>query len=110
MRISGIESYKEYGCSLFSRYMAFHVVDHCLCVQERALIVRLKGSPHAVFREGETVVNPAGQTFALVFDSNYVRVWAFTDGDGIESLVHQRRVGMGSGPNRDCGGGAQCRY
>ncbi|KNG89379.1 hypothetical protein ANOM_001872 [Aspergillus nomiae NRRL 13137] len=87
--ISSIESSNQYSPSLLSEYMTFHDVDHCLCIQEGTLIVRLKGLPDAVFREGETVVIPAGQTFALAFGSKYVRVWSFTDGDGIESLVHR---------------------
>ncbi|KAB8255400.1 RmlC-like cupin [Aspergillus pseudonomiae] len=87
--ISSIESSNQYSPSLLSEYMTFHDVDHCLCIQEGTLIVRLKGLPDVVFREGETVVIPAGQTFALAFGSKYVRVWSFTDGDGIESLVHR---------------------
>ncbi|KAF7588353.1 hypothetical protein BBP40_005782 [Aspergillus hancockii] len=87
--ISSIESSNEYSPSLFSKHMIFHAVDHCPCIQEGALIVRLKGSPDAVFREGETIVIPAGQAFALAFDSKCVRVWTFTDGNGIETLVHR---------------------
>ncbi|KAE8132929.1 RmlC-like cupin domain-containing protein [Aspergillus pseudotamarii] len=87
--ISSIESSNEYGPSLLSKDMTFHDVDHCLCIQEGTLVVRLKGLPDAVFREGETVVIPAGQTFTLAFNSRYVRVWSFTDGNGIESLVHR---------------------
>ncbi|OGM47357.1 dioxygenase [Aspergillus bombycis] len=87
--ISSIESSNKYGPSLLSEDMTFHDVDHCFCIQEGTLVVRLKGLPDAVFREGETVVIPAGQTFALAFDSRYVRVWSFTDGDGIESLAHR---------------------
>ncbi|GAB1213086.1 hypothetical protein ATERTT37_002235 [Aspergillus terreus] len=87
--ISSIESSNEYGASLLSKYMTFQSVDHCLCVLEGTLVVRLKGQSESVFREGETVVIPAGQAFALDFGSKYVRVWSFTDGDGIETLVHR---------------------
>ena len=88
--ISRIESSQMYGPSLFSKYMMFHAVDHCLCVLEGTLMVRLKGTSEAsMFREGETAVIPAGQAFALDFASRYVRVWSFTDGDGIETLVHR---------------------
>jgi glyoxylate utilization-related uncharacterized protein len=69
--------------------MTFKSVDHCFCVLEGTLTVCLKGSVDTVFREGETVVVPAGQAFALRFASKYVRVYSFTDGDGIESLVHR---------------------
>jgi hypothetical protein len=69
--------------------MTFREVDHCLAVIEGALIVRIPGSPDSVIREGETALIPAGQAFSLGFDSKYVRVWSFTSGNGIESLVHK---------------------
>ncbi|PWY91380.1 RmlC-like cupin [Aspergillus sclerotioniger CBS 115572] len=87
--ISSIESSHTYGETLLSKFMTFQSVDHCLCVLEGTLTVRLKDSPEATFREGETVVIPAGQAFALGFASRYVRVWSFTDGDGIETLIHR---------------------
>lgn len=94
--ISSIESSDVYGAdaslAVLSRFMTFRTVDHCLAVLEGTLIVRLReGSAvkEEVFREGETVVIPAGQAFALEFRSKYVRVWSFTDGDGIEALVQR---------------------
>ncbi|KAL2818408.1 RmlC-like cupin domain-containing protein [Aspergillus cavernicola] len=90
--ISSIESSSVYGgeSSILSKFMTFEVVDHCLCVLEGTLGVRLQGEEaEAEFREGETVVIPAGRAFALQFRSRYVRVWSFTDGDGIETLVHR---------------------
>ncbi|RAL02066.1 RmlC-like cupin [Aspergillus ibericus CBS 121593] len=87
--ISSIESSHTYGDTLLSKFMTFQSVDHCLCVLEGTLTVRLKDAPEATFREGETVVIPAGQAFALGFASRYVRVWSFTDGDGIETLIHR---------------------
>lgn len=88
--ISSIESSMMYTPGLVSRYMTFRNVDHCLCVQEGILVVRLKGADgDSVFREGETVVIPAGQGFALRFASRYVRVWSFSDGDGLEMLVQR---------------------
>lgn len=92
--ISSIESSNAYpaSSSFLSSYMTFSKVDHCLCVQEGTLVVRLKGQSKTEFREGETVVIPAGQPFALDFGSRYVRVWSFTDGDGIETLVHRLGV------------------
>jgi tellurite resistance-related uncharacterized protein len=87
--ISSIESSKDYGETVFSKYMTFETVDHCLCVMEGALKVSLKGVGETIFREGETVVIPAGQAFSLGFESKYVKVHSFADGDGIESLIHQ---------------------
>ncbi|GLI72822.1 hypothetical protein PoHVEF18_001006 [Penicillium ochrochloron] len=87
--ISSIESSKDYGETVFSKYMTFETVDHCLCVMEGALKVSLEGVGETIFREGETVVIPAGQAFSLGFESKYVKVHSFADGDGIESLIHQ---------------------
>ncbi|KAJ4007762.1 hypothetical protein NW766_009565 [Fusarium irregulare] len=88
--ISSIESSSVYTSSLFSEYVAFPTVDHCLCVQEGALRVNLKGdSEWVTLHEGETVMIAAGQSFKLEFGSRYVRVWSFTDGQGIEELVQQ---------------------
>ncbi|KAJ6009118.1 hypothetical protein N7499_000928 [Penicillium canescens] len=86
--ISSIESSKDYGETVFSKYMTFPTVDHCFLVMEGALRVKLQGADDAVFREGETVVIPAGQAFSLVFESKFVKFHSFTDGDGIESLIH----------------------
>ncbi|RAL14276.1 RmlC-like cupin [Aspergillus homomorphus CBS 101889] len=90
--ISSIESSKVYSDTILSKYMTFKSVDHCLCVQEGTLIVSLEGQSDTEFREGETAVIPAGQAFALKFASRFVRVWSFTDGDGIETLI--QRVGQ----------------
>lgn len=91
--ISSIESSSSYGSSIFSEYVGFPTVDHCLCVQEGSLRVNLKGDLEWVtLHEGETVMIAAGQSFRLEFGSRYVRVWSFTDGEGIEELVQQAGV------------------
>ena len=88
--ISSIESSSAYAPSVFSDYAAFPTVHHCLCVQEGALRVNLKGdSEWATLHEGETVMITAGQPFKLDFASKYVRVWSFADGRGIEEVVQQ---------------------
>lgn len=87
--ISSIESSKDYGETILSKYMTFEKVDHCFCVMEGTLKVRLEGKGESVFREGETVVIPAGQAFALDFLSKFVKVHSFADGDGIETLIQE---------------------
>lgn len=87
--ISSIESSSTYGPTIFSKFLKFKDVDHCLCVQEGALVVRLNGKNAETVREGETVVIPAGQSFTLEFASRFVRIMSFTSGDGIESLIHK---------------------
>ncbi|KAL4964886.1 uncharacterized protein BDV14DRAFT_189940 [Aspergillus stella-maris] len=93
--ISSIESSADYGsdANVLGRFMTFEKVDHCLAVLEGTLVVRLRRDSgeveEEVIREGETVVVPSGQAFALEFRSRYVRVWSFADGDGIEALIEQ---------------------
>jgi mannose-6-phosphate isomerase-like protein (cupin superfamily) len=87
--ISSIESSKKYGKTLFSRPVTFKNVDHCLCIQEGALIVSIDGGEPSTLHEGETVLIPAGKAFTLEFGSRFVRVWSFAGGDGIEALIHK---------------------
>lgn len=56
---------------------------------EGTLKVSLQGSGETIFREGETVVIPAGQAFLLGFESKYVKVHSYNDGDGIEALIQR---------------------
>ncbi|KAL4800233.1 hypothetical protein BDV19DRAFT_375898 [Aspergillus venezuelensis] len=93
--ISSIESSADYGrdANVLGRFMTFEKVDHCLAVLEGTLVVKLRRDggevEEEVIREGETVVVPSGQAFALEFRSRYVRVWSFADGDGIEALIEK---------------------
>ncbi|KAE9963659.1 hypothetical protein EG328_007800 [Venturia inaequalis] len=87
--ISSIESSALYGPTLFSKALSFGDVDHCLCVQEGALVVRLGGKSEETVREGETVVIPSGQSFTLEFATRFVRVVGFTSGRGIEALIQR---------------------
>jgi mannose-6-phosphate isomerase-like protein (cupin superfamily) len=88
--ISSIESSNQYTESPFKgRWLTFEKVDHCFIVTEGLLRVRLKGEEDwAEVREGQTLVISAGQAFMLEFASRYVRAISFTNGDGIEHLVH----------------------
>lgn len=102
--ISSIESSSAYyagdeeaasSCPFSRRWLAFPSVDHCFCVQEGLLRAQLKkgGDEEAEpewteVREGQTLVVSAGQAFRLAFASRYVRAISFTNGPGIEHLIH----------------------
>lgn len=91
--ISSIESSGKYPgaaeVSPFGRWVTFPTVDHCFCVQEGLLRVRLRGEEGVNdVREGQTIVIAAGQAFSLEFASRYVRAITFTNGAGIENLIH----------------------
>ncbi|KAL5116018.1 hypothetical protein ACEQ8H_006136 [Pleosporales sp. CAS-2024a] len=91
--ISSIESshvYKTQGQQPLARWLAFAKVDHCFCVLEGLLRVKLQSS-HGwnEIREGQTIVIAAGETFTIDFGSRFVRVWSFSNGKGVEELIRQ---------------------
>lgn len=90
--VSNIESSNQYGPSaIVDKWLTFKNVDHCFCVQEGILKVKLReqgsDSPWNEVREGQTVLVPAGQAFTLDFGSRYVRAITFTNGRGLEELI-----------------------
>ncbi|KAF3765404.1 RmlC-like cupin [Cryphonectria parasitica EP155] len=87
--ITSLESSSAYGRSwLAERWITFQSVDHCFCVQEGILKVRLRGEEAwSEVREGQTLLVPAGQAFVLDFGSRYVRAITFTNGKGLEEVV-----------------------
>ncbi|ETS85890.1 hypothetical protein PFICI_03915 [Pestalotiopsis fici W106-1] len=90
--ITSLESSKVYGPSAFAQHwVAFPTVDHCFCVQEGLLRIQIKGEGSGAWsevREGQTVVIAAGQSFKIDFGSRFVRAYSFTNGPGIEHLIH----------------------
>lgn len=87
--ISSIESSDVYEKSAFARWFTFPRVDHCFCVLEGLLKIRVKSEGEwDTVREGQTVVISAGETFTLAFASKFVRAILFTSGPGIEEVVH----------------------
>lgn len=87
--ISSIESSHIYGKSPLTQWLTFATVDHCFCVMEGLLRVKIKGGDEAWtdVREGQTLVISAGEAFQLDFGSRFVRVWSFTNGRGVEELI-----------------------
>jgi hypothetical protein len=76
------------------RWLTFPTVDHCFSVMEGLLRVQLRddeaaGQGWTDVREGQTLVIAAGQAFRLRFASRYVRAITFTNGAGIETVVHR---------------------
>lgn len=88
--ISSIESSSMYGQSVLGRRMTFNSVDHCFCVLEGLLKVKLgRSETFNEVREGQTLVVAAGETFSIEFGSRYVRLWSFTNGEGIEEVIRK---------------------
>lgn len=94
--ITSLESSNAYAGTaspLAQQWLTFQNVDHCFCVQEGLLKVKLRkdgpsgGSEWTEVREGQTLLVPAGEAFLLDFGSRYVRSITFTNGKGIEELI-----------------------
>lgn len=86
--ITSIESSKLYEDSPLARWLTFPTVDHCFCVQEGVLRVKLRESgAWTEVREGQTLLVSAGQAFTLGYGSRFVRAIVFTNGPGIEALI-----------------------
>ena len=98
--VSSIESSSRYpeqapaGC-----WLAFPGVCHCFCVMEGILKIRVRATKEGAekgddgawscVREGQTALVAAGQTFSLGFASRYVRVISFSNGKGLEEVIHR---------------------
>lgn len=90
--ISSIESSRVYDKKQqpLARWLTFAKLDHCFCVQEGLLRIRLQSSEvWNEIREGQTILVAAGETFTVDFGSRYVRVWSFTNGEGVEELIRK---------------------
>ncbi|KAG9238744.1 cupin domain protein [Amylocarpus encephaloides] len=87
--ISSIESSSVYKLSKFPVSFNFPTVHHCFCVFEGVLEVTIAGGEPTLIREGETVFLAANTVFSLKFRSKFVRLWSFTNGDGIEALIQR---------------------
>lgn len=88
--ISSIESSSVYGKSVFSSWVRFENVDHCFSVQEGTLMAKVKDdeTEWSEATRGETLFIPAGQAFSLEFGCRYVQAYLFTNGKGLEELIH----------------------
>jgi len=88
--MTSLESSRDYAGvgNVFSRFMTFEKVDHCLSVQEGALVVEHKAGGEHVLHAGDTAIIPAKQGFRLKFASRYVQVFTFSSGDGVEAIIH----------------------
>ncbi|KAL9080223.1 MAG: hypothetical protein Q9157_000945 [Trypethelium eluteriae] len=95
--ISSIESSSVHKASCpFQRKLTFPRTHHCFAVQEGVLDVVVGDASSCRVAEGEAIFVPAGIPFQLNFSSKFVRVWTFTTGDGIESLIHHAGIPFGS--------------
>ncbi|KAH7156701.1 RmlC-like cupin domain-containing protein [Dactylonectria macrodidyma] len=89
--ISTVESSSAYlERPFFNRNMSFTTADHCFCVMEGLMRLKIKGhSDWTVLREGQTAVIPAREFFTADMGSKFVRMIVFSDGPGVGELIQK---------------------
>jgi len=86
--ITSIESSNRYSESVLSKPFKFEKAHQVYCVLDGSMNVMVDGRANDV-RSGETVFVPAGTAASVTFNDRYVRFWAFSSHDGLETLVSQ---------------------
>lgn len=84
--ITSIESSNRLTNSVLSKPFAFEKTHQVYHVLDGAVNVTVNGNANFV-RAGETAFIPAGTEAAIEFVDRYVRFWAYSSGDGLESLI-----------------------
>ena len=72
--------------SVLSKPFAFEKTHQVYHVLDGAINVTVDGSANLV-RAGETAFVPAGTGISIDFIDRYNRFWAYSSGDGLESLI-----------------------
>lgn len=84
--ITSIESSNRLPSSVLSKPFTFEKTHQVYHVLDGAINVTVDGSANLV-RAGETAFVPAGTEITIDFVDRYNRFWAYSSGDGLESLI-----------------------
>lgn len=84
--ITSIESSNRLTNTVLSKPFSFEKTHQVYHVLDGAINVTVNGSANLV-RAGETAFVPAGTEISIDFVDRYVRFWAYSSGDGLESLI-----------------------
>ncbi|KAF2624268.1 RmlC-like cupin [Macroventuria anomochaeta] len=84
--ITSIESSNRLPNSVLGKPFTFEKTHQVYHVLDGAINVTVNGSVNLV-RAGETAFVPAGTEISIEFVDRYVRFWAYSSGDGLESLI-----------------------
>lgn len=84
--ITSIESSNRLVNTVLSKPFAFEKIHQVYHVLDGAINITVDGSANLV-RAGETVFIPSGTEISIEFVDRYVRFWAYSSGDGLESLI-----------------------
>lgn len=84
--ITSIESSNRLTNSVLSKPFTFEKTHQVYHVLDGAIDITVNGSANLI-RAGETVFIPARTEVSVEFMDRYVRFWAYSSGDGLESLI-----------------------
>ncbi|CAO2650899.1 Nn.00g091960.m01.CDS01 [Neocucurbitaria sp. VM-36] len=85
--ITSIESSNRLSNTILSKPFAFERVHQVYHILDGAISLTANGGPSNLVRAGETVFIPAGTKISISFVDRYVRFWAYSSGDGLESFI-----------------------
>lgn len=85
--VTSIESSNRLANSILSKPFTFQKTHQVYHVLDGAISLSVNGETGNVVRAGESAFIPAGTEIAIEFLDRYVRFWAYSSGDGLESLV-----------------------
>lgn len=85
--ITSIESSNRLSNTILSKPFAFERVHQVYHVLDGAISLTTDGGRGNLVRAGETAFIPAGTKVSITFIDRYVRLWAYSSGDGLETLI-----------------------
>lgn len=85
--ITSIESSNRLSNRILGKPIMFEKVHQVYHVLDGAISITVNSGAANMVRAGETAFIPAGTSVSIEFVDRYVRFWAYSSGDGLESLI-----------------------
>ncbi|KAH7392515.1 RmlC-like cupin domain-containing protein [Pyrenochaeta sp. MPI-SDFR-AT-0127] len=85
--VTSIESSNRLTNSILSKPFSFSKVHQVYHILDGAISLTVNGGAGNLVRSGESAFIPAGTDVAIEFVDRYVRFWAYSSGDGLETLI-----------------------
>lgn len=86
--VTSIESSSRFDNPILGGGFSFTNTHQVYYIHDGAIQITVQGNTSEV-RPGESVFVPAGSETVIVFLDKYVRFWAYSSGDGLETLISQ---------------------
>jgi len=85
--VTSIESSNRHSNTVLRKPFTFEKVHQVYHLLDGAISLTVSGGAPSVVRAGESAFIPAGTEVSVKFLDRYVRFWAYSSGDGLESLI-----------------------